>query len=164
MTLLYVSGPVVAAGAANAWQGALSALARVGDLPASIIYGWITSECNERNIEVRLPVREPALDALEPRDFVKDITERIRFADLVLRIFVAEDKSGPVESAIASLLKKKQLIVGANGAKVPRLERGLEGVVGVVPFDDEGMLRFSLGRFLNQFAPAARMAMAGGVY
>lgn len=110
------------------------------------IFEAVTEEAARLGSKVVLPVRDEYVDQLEPTRFTEHIVSEIEEADGVVTILAAGDQSVPVESAIAAMKGKRQIIVAEDGHKAPRILAGLPGVVDVVRFDDHEALAAGMSR------------------
>jgi nucleoside 2-deoxyribosyltransferase len=107
---------------------------REGRVPP--VYEAIRERLAATGTEADFPLRDWELDRAEPREFVEAIRNRIERADTVITVLAPGDQSAPVESTMAAFLGKRQIIV-SDGAEVPRMLRGLEGVAAVASNDEE---------------------------
>jgi hypothetical protein len=74
---------------------------------------------------LRLPQAEPELDAADATAFFEIIRDRIGQSDGVISVLPTGDASGPVESMMAAMLAKPQLIVSEDRRRLPRVLLGL---------------------------------------
>jgi hypothetical protein len=138
MAYLYVAGPVLRSDSAGEIADFLSAT-----------YRLVSDAAKQANMGASLPFSERSLEAALPQRFFEEIYGRINNADAVITVFAPFDPSGPVESAIAGLLKKRQLILAMRPSEVPRIMRGLPGVSGVVPAREPAAVSSAVFRFLK---------------
>jgi len=138
MAQLYVAGPVLRPDSSGQIAELLNA-----------IYGAVADTARQANMGMSLPVQERFLEEAAPEQFFAEIYNRITAADAVITVFAPFDPSGPIESAIAALLKKPQLIIALRPNEVPRMMRGLPGVSAVVPAREIESVISSVSRFLR---------------
>ena len=95
MAQLYVAGPVLRPDSSGQIAEFLGA-----------IYRAVSDAAREANMGMSLPIQERFLEEAAPERFFAEIYNRIKAADSVITVFAPFDPSGPIESAIAALLKK----------------------------------------------------------
>jgi hypothetical protein len=130
MKPIYVAGPVI-----RRWHT---------EPEVSAIYETLTREAEDLNLQLQLPYSEQELERMAPREFVEEIRNRLDTVDSVVAVYHDRDPSAAGESAIAALAGKRILIVSKNPTSVPRILRGLPGVIDVVGTTDLGRLRNGL--------------------
>jgi len=85
---------------------------------------------------VQLPQAEPALEKMKPLDLVHAMRQRIAGASALITVFTPGDVSAAVETTMASVAGKKIVLIAEAPEEIPRLLRGLPGVVAAVPAED----------------------------
>lgn len=118
MTTVYVAGPVLRNNSLH------------GDR-RELIYRHIYRTLTDAGFKVIIPALEYEAERADPHTFFEMMRDRIVSADLVITIFPDRNRSVPVESTIASFMNKKQYVIGAELENVPRLLKGLPGVLMV---------------------------------
>jgi hypothetical protein len=104
------------------------------------------------DVEIMLPNVEPALEHATPSDFYRQISGRISSSQGVITVYNPGDGSAPVESSLASVFQKKQLILTSDEKRVPRLLRGQPGVAAVVECNEWHDPEFAIRKFLSDVA------------
>lgn len=112
---LYVAGPVIHP-------------TRRLDRLIGATFSAIGEQCHAQGFEASLPTHDPHVDALEPGGFAETIRARITEADGVVSVHWPGDQAVVVESVLASLLGKPQVILAPGISAVPRMLRALPGV------------------------------------
>lgn len=136
MATVHIAGPVVGRGTAvRSW---------VGDA-----YRDIMASSRDLNIGATLPEATAELELAEPDDFVEWNRRKIESSDIVITVFAHGDVSAGVEAGMAALLGKQQLIVAEDVARLPRMLRGLPGIVGVLSVEDRRALRDGIRSFMQ---------------
>jgi hypothetical protein len=142
MATIYVVGPVNGKGRR--------------ELPAWVqqCYEAVRELKNNADLELELlmPEADATLDKAEAKDFHRQIAGRISSADAVVTIHSSGDSSAAVESCLASVFEKKQLILTADEKSVPRLLRGQPGVAAVVECSEWADPKFAIEKFVSRFA------------
>ena len=112
------------------------------------VYNRILEATSELRYQAQMPVSDPYLASLTPRAFYDKIAERIRSADAVIWVCTPGDMSGAVESSIAAVAGKKQLILRAPAPNLPRMVSGQPGVAAISGVDDTPELKEVVKSFL----------------
>lgn len=148
MSKIYVVGPVIRSGR---WF-------RRGDWPDPV-YHAINAVGG--GTEFVLPSSEASLESADEQAFYNAIYQRIKSSDGVITIISPNVISGAIEATLASTLGKKQLVIAKTLSDVPRMMRGLPGVVEVVEHSKEASLDEVVSRFVSKYAlTAAKKAEA----
>jgi nucleoside 2-deoxyribosyltransferase len=117
-------------------------------------YQEIMQSSRDLNLEAMLPEAKPELEAAEPDAFVEWNRQKIDSSDIVITVFAHDDVSAGVEAGMAALLGKQQLIVAEDVSRVPRMLRGLPGIVGVLPAGDRRALSQGIRSFMRTTRPS----------
>jgi hypothetical protein len=72
----------------------------------------------------------------EPPDFFHAVKRRITAADAFVGVLMPDDVCTAIEASIASAAGKRILLIVEEGLQVPRLLKGLPGVVRVIGSGD----------------------------
>lgn len=126
MSRVYISGPVVRQ--SPAW-----------DLPPWVetLYKQLHVLLRERGHVPAMPIADAALEDETPPEFFRTIRKRIGAAKAMVNVFIPGDSSSAIEASIASVSRKKIIMVTEDPEEVPRLLKGLPGVQ-VMRFSDWG--------------------------
>jgi len=137
MPTVYVAGPVI--------RGLLH------HLPPSVakIYRLIFQAAQQRQAHANLPEATLEMELASPAQFFERTVEAIRSSDAAITIFTGSDVSAGCEATIAALSGKKQLFIVEENDNVPRLLRGLPGVVEVVSGKEPEVLSMKILEFLG---------------
>lgn len=116
-----VSGPVIRQTAA--W-----------DLPEWVqgIYTNLQAGLRQHKVEARLPIAEPELEQKEPREFFHAMHKRVSSSVALVSVFTSGDVSAAIEASMASVAGKKILVIAEHPEEVPRLVKGLPGLIDVL--------------------------------
>jgi Lsr2 len=118
---VYVAGPVL-----GRWRFSSSDEARkVRD-----VYDHFRGR-NWRDVEFRLPVEDDDFGSLDPADFFRHTIREIVRSSAVIGVLVRADPHTTAEIVSAAHLGLPLVIVSDMYASLPRLVRGLPGVMGV---------------------------------
>jgi hypothetical protein len=90
----------------------------------------IRAEAEHVGVRLLLPESD-AIDPAHPNAFYREIDRRIAGADAVISILADGDRESAVEAMLASTHGKPQMIVAKSPHQVPRILRGMPGVVEV---------------------------------
>lgn len=113
------------------------------------IYTDIMRSAVRSRTRVSLPGPDRALDTASPREFIEQILGRIKECERVISVYTPFDASGPIETAYASFLGKKILILARKPNLLPRMMLGLPGVRAVVEAEDRSEISKALAGFLG---------------
>ena len=160
MTSIYVSGPVIRRSLPllNLKRLALDGMA--GIAAPDKAYRWLAQTARSLDFELLLPVSDPYLEIALPESFAREIRQRIERADGIVSIFSRTDSSGPVESTMASMMGRRQIIFAANPDIVPRIMRGMPGVLGTFHITDESAFRHIMEEFLRSLYSQGESALS----
>jgi hypothetical protein len=114
------------------------------------VYSGIMRSAVQFNMRLFLPQPDPDLEASSPAEFTHQIISRIGESDRVICVYTPFDASGPVETAYASTLGKKILIVAQLPSLLPRIMLGLPGLRGVVEYRSTRGFLSQLAEFLRR--------------
>jgi hypothetical protein len=137
MASLYVAGPVI--------RGLLNSL------PPSIatIYRLIFQAAERLNIDAKLPEATLEMELANPERFFEGTVEAIESSDAAITVFTGSDVSAGCEATIAALSHKRQLFIVEDQTNVPRLLRGLPGVVEVASAKEPDVLAAKILEFMK---------------
>lgn len=112
-------------------------------------YSTIMRSAVRQQFNLFLPEPDLSLDLASPQDFIERIVSRIRQAEQVITVHTPLDAAGPIETAYASIFKKRILIITRHPRLIPRMMLGLPGVTEVVQAGDDLRLSNALANFLR---------------
>jgi hypothetical protein len=126
----------------------------------------IRTEAEELGIDVQLPERNADLDDASPAAFYREIVRRIGGAVAVISVLGDRDAASVVESTLAGVYGKPQLIVARQNDDVPRVLQGMSSHTEVAASDEaESAIRSFLRRARDndwEGPPRGRGAPLGG--
>src|SRR5687768_4010169 len=117
---VYVAGPVLGRSRnseSSAWSREVMQLLR--------------AQADDIGVHLVMPEADPKLEAADPRTFYREIARRIEGATAVVSVIDDGDPATTVESTLAGVSGKPQMIVARSDSNVPRLLRGMPAIQDV---------------------------------
>jgi hypothetical protein len=89
----------------------------------------LVERASPKGSKVLLPRAEPDLERKQPLEFFHVMRRRLGVASAVVAVFTPGDVSVAIETTMAAIEGKKIVVIAENPEEIPRLLRGLPGVV-----------------------------------